>query len=80
LFIIFRCQLRDKEAESREKDTQISELKAKIVRLTSAVRQLEAQTGELQVENLQLSEVETPIFPLHCECMVLFSCSLNFIC
>lgn len=52
-----RCQLRDKEADCREKDAIISELKAKVVRLTSVVRQLEARTGELQVENMQLNEV-----------------------
>jgi len=72
LFIIFRCQLRDLGAESREKDAQISELKAEVDRLTSADKELEAQTGELQVGNLQVSEVKIPIVPLHCECMVLF--------
>ncbi|KAJ3700592.1 hypothetical protein LUZ61_004297 [Rhynchospora tenuis] len=52
-----RCQLRDKEAECREKDNHISELKAKVVWLTNAVRQLEAQSGELQVENMHLNEI-----------------------
>ncbi|KAF3329159.1 chromosome-associated kinesin KIF4 [Carex littledalei] len=52
-----RCQVRDKEAECREKDLLISELKAKVLRLTNAVRQLEAKSGELQVENMHLNEV-----------------------
>lgn len=68
----FRCQVRDKEAECREKDMLISELKAKVVRLTSAVRQLEAQSGELQVENMHLNEVRTPILALVCECALVF--------
>ncbi|KAJ3700594.1 hypothetical protein LUZ61_004299 [Rhynchospora tenuis] len=52
-----RCQLRDKEAECREKDNHISELKAKVVWLTNAVKQLEAQSGELQVENIRFDEI-----------------------
>lgn len=68
----FRCQVRDKEAECREKDTLISELKAKVVRLTSTFRQLEAQSGELQAENMHLNEVRTPILALVCESVPVF--------
>ncbi|KAJ3694926.1 hypothetical protein LUZ60_000303 [Juncus effusus] len=51
-----RCQWRDKEAECREKDSHISELKEKVVRLSGAYRQLEARAGEFQLEILHLNE------------------------
>ncbi|XP_072977535.1 kinesin-like protein KIN-4C [Typha angustifolia] len=49
-----RCQLRDKEVNFREKDSLISELKEKLVRLNTMIRQLEAQTKELHHQNRQL--------------------------
>ena len=49
-FIIFRCQLRDKEVNAREKDSVVTELKEKVVRLTGLVRQLEAKVAERDQE------------------------------
>jgi len=49
-FIIFRCQLRDKEVNCREKDSVVTELKEKVVRLTGLVRQLEAKVAERDQE------------------------------
>ncbi|XP_042498048.1 kinesin-like protein KIN-4C isoform X2 [Macadamia integrifolia] len=42
-----RCLLRDKEVDCKEKDAVIRELKEKIVRLTSLVKQMEAHEAEL---------------------------------
>ncbi|KAL5705377.1 Kinesin-like protein KIN-4C [Ranunculus cassubicifolius] len=42
-----RCQLRDIEVDCREKDSEIAELKEKIMRLSSLVRQRESQNAEL---------------------------------
>ena len=42
-----RCMVRDKEVAYREKDSEIRDLKEKIVRLSSYVRQLEMQKAEL---------------------------------
>ncbi|XP_042507480.1 kinesin-like protein KIN-4C isoform X2 [Macadamia integrifolia] len=42
-----RCILRDKEVDCKEKDAIIRELKEKVVRLTSLVKQREAQNVEL---------------------------------
>ncbi|XP_043711239.1 kinesin-like protein KIN-4C [Telopea speciosissima] len=42
-----RCILRDKEVDCKEKDAVIRELKEKVVRLTSLVKQMEAQKAEL---------------------------------
>lgn len=53
-----RCLLRDKEVDCREKETEIRDLKGKLVKLSSFVRQLEAQKADLihQVK-LQVSTV-----------------------
>ncbi|KAJ6808003.1 kinesin-like protein KIN-4C [Iris pallida] len=48
-----RCQLRDKEVTCREKDSIISELKEKVVRFSSLVRQKDAQIAEMRAEELQ---------------------------
>nr|XP_010913544.1 kinesin-like protein KIN-4C isoform X1 [Elaeis guineensis] len=53
-----RCQLWDKEVNCREKDSVISELKEKVVRLNSLVRQLEAQMVELHKRNQQKSSLK----------------------
>lgn len=50
LLYFIRCQLRDKEVSCREKDTIISELKEKLVRLNSRVRQLETELLERDQE------------------------------
>lgn len=42
-----RCELRDKEFDCREKDTEIRDLKEKIFKLSSIIRQLEAQKADL---------------------------------
>lgn len=42
-----RCSLRDKEVTSREKDSQIRDLKEKIVNLSSLLRKSEMQKAEL---------------------------------
>ncbi|EEF48626.1 Chromosome-associated kinesin KIF4A, putative [Ricinus communis] len=42
-----RCQLRDKEVDCREKDSEIRDLKEKVVKLSSLVRHLEVQKAEL---------------------------------
>ncbi|PKI73113.1 hypothetical protein CRG98_006521 [Punica granatum] len=42
-----RCQLRDREVDCREKDAEIQDLKEKVVKLTSIIRQMEMQEAEL---------------------------------
>ncbi|KAK6938063.1 Kinesin motor domain [Dillenia turbinata] len=42
-----RCALHDKEVDCREKETENRELKEKVIKLTSYVRQLEMQKGEI---------------------------------
>ncbi|XP_031248596.1 kinesin-like protein KIN-4C isoform X2 [Pistacia vera] len=42
-----RCLLRDKEVDCREKETEIRDLKEKVVKLSSFARQLETQKAEL---------------------------------
>lgn len=42
-----RCQLHDREVDCKEKDSVVKELKEKVVRLSSSVRQLEAQIAEM---------------------------------
>ncbi|KAK6940261.1 Kinesin motor domain [Dillenia turbinata] len=42
-----RCALRDREVDCREKDSENRELKEKVVKLTSYIRQLEIQKGEI---------------------------------
>ncbi|KDP41481.1 hypothetical protein JCGZ_15888 [Jatropha curcas] len=42
-----RCVLRDKEVDCREKDSEIKDLKEKVVKLSSLVRHLEVQKTEL---------------------------------
>ncbi|XP_010277504.1 PREDICTED: kinesin-like protein KIN-4C isoform X2 [Nelumbo nucifera] len=42
-----RCQLRDKEVDCREKDSVIQELKEKVVKLTSLVKQMEVEKTEI---------------------------------
>ncbi|XP_031377202.1 kinesin-like protein KIN-4C isoform X3 [Punica granatum] len=42
-----RCQLRDREVDCREKDAEIQDLKEKVVKLTSIIRQMEMQKAEL---------------------------------
>ncbi|KAJ6685675.1 KINESIN-LIKE PROTEIN KIN-4C [Salix purpurea] len=42
-----RCLLRDKEVDCREKDTEIRDLKEKVVKLTGMARHLEMQRAEL---------------------------------
>ncbi|KAG6784349.1 hypothetical protein POTOM_010040 [Populus tomentosa] len=42
-----RCLLRDKEVDCREKDTEIRDLKEKVVKLTTLARHLEMQKAEL---------------------------------
>ncbi|CAK7347261.1 unnamed protein product [Dovyalis caffra] len=42
-----RCLLRDKEVDYREKDTEIRDLKEKVVKLSSLARHLEMQRAEL---------------------------------
>ncbi|ONK69479.1 uncharacterized protein A4U43_C05F23380 [Asparagus officinalis] len=50
-----RCQLRDKEVTCREKDSFISELKEKVVRLNGSLRQLEAKLAERDQELKRLA-------------------------
>jgi kinesin family protein 4/21/27 len=47
LLLFFRCLLRDKEVDWREKDTEIRDLKEKVVKLTTLARHLEMQKAEL---------------------------------
>ncbi|KAF5746767.1 kinesin-like protein BC2 [Tripterygium wilfordii] len=42
-----RCVLRDKEVDSREKDSEIRDLKEKVVKVSSLARHLEMQKAEL---------------------------------
>ncbi|OVA10479.1 Kinesin [Macleaya cordata] len=59
-----RCQLRDKEVDCKEKDSLARELKEKVMRLATLVRQLEVQKEELlQREKVQVSvSVPSTIF------------------
>ncbi|KAK7301105.1 hypothetical protein RJT34_11965 [Clitoria ternatea] len=52
-----RCLLRDKEVTCREKDTEIRDLKEKVVRLSCSLRQLEMQKTEL-IHQLKLQSVK----------------------
>ena len=45
--LFFRCLLWDKEFASREKDSEIRELKQKIVNLSGMLKKSEAQKAEL---------------------------------
>ncbi|KAL6633563.1 hypothetical protein ACP70R_026234 [Stipagrostis hirtigluma subsp. patula] len=49
-----RCQLQDKEVMCNEKEHIISELKGKVVVLTSAIRELETRMKDLDNQNMQL--------------------------
>ncbi|THU48274.1 hypothetical protein C4D60_Mb09t24510 [Musa balbisiana] len=49
-----RCQLHDKEVKCREKDSEITELKNKLVALNISKRQLEEQLREARNQNLQM--------------------------
>ncbi|KAK8642710.1 hypothetical protein V6N13_012047 [Hibiscus sabdariffa] len=51
-----RCSLRDKEVLCREKDTEIRDLKEKVVKVSSLARQLEAQKADL-VHQLKVKNV-----------------------
>lgn len=42
-----RCLLRDKEVDCREKDSEIRDLKEKVVKLSSLARHFEMQKAEL---------------------------------
>ncbi|CAN1825910.1 Kinesin-like protein KIN-4C [Linum perenne] len=59
-----RCMLRDKEVDCREKDSEIRDLKGKIVNLSGFVRHLEKQKAELihqvkiQVQSSALKNME----------------------
>ncbi|CAI0417547.1 unnamed protein product [Linum tenue] len=57
-----RCSLRDKEVDCREKDSEIRDLKGKIVNLSSLVRHLEKQKTELihqvKLQNSALKNME----------------------
>lgn len=51
-----RCLLRDKEVACREKDSQIRDLKGKVVRLNSLLRKSEMQKAELVHQNSALKK------------------------
>lgn len=55
-----RCMVRDKEIDCREKDSEIKDLKEKVVKLSSLVRQFEKQNAELvhqiQQQNAVISQ------------------------
>lgn len=56
---MYRCQLRDKEVDCREKDVEIQDLKEKVVKLTTVIRQMEMQKAELvQQVKTQVSDFE----------------------
>ncbi|XP_027368410.1 kinesin-like protein KIN-4C [Abrus precatorius] len=52
-----RCLLRDKEVTCREKDTEIRDLKEKVVRLSCSIRQMEMQKAEL-IHQLKLQSAK----------------------
>lgn len=49
---------RDRELDCREKDSEIKDLKEKVVKLNSFVRQMEKQNAELK---LQMQQVHTSL-------------------
>ncbi|XP_057975126.1 kinesin-like protein KIN-4C [Malania oleifera] len=61
-----RCQLRDKEVDCREKDSQLRELKEKVVKLSCLVRQLEMQKQELlhREKSLNFTSKEGHVYDL----------------
>ncbi|KAL4180216.1 hypothetical protein AMTRI_Chr13g91010 [Amborella trichopoda] len=50
-----RCRLRDKEVDCREKDSEIRELKEKVIKLSNLLRQKEAQylEADMQLQEMQ---------------------------
>ncbi|XP_021759754.1 kinesin-like protein KIN-4C [Chenopodium quinoa] len=49
-----RCMVRDRELECREKDSEIKDLKEKVVKLNGFVRQLEKQNAEVKQQIQQV--------------------------
>ncbi|KAK4770489.1 hypothetical protein SAY87_031021 [Trapa incisa] len=59
-----RCQLRDKEVDCREKDSEIQDLKEKVVKLSTVIRQMEMQKAEaelIQQQNMLMKEQEKTV-------------------
>ncbi|KMT00214.1 hypothetical protein BVRB_1g020280 [Beta vulgaris subsp. vulgaris] len=52
-----RCMARDRELDCREKDSEIKDLKEKVVKLNSFVRQMEKQNAELKLQMQQVIAV-----------------------
>lgn len=48
-FVFFRCQLRDAQLVSIEKDAVIKELKDKVLELSGIIRKSRANGGDFQV-------------------------------
>ncbi|CAL9095684.1 unnamed protein product [Musa textilis] len=53
-----RCELRDKEVSCREKDSEIAELKDKVVKLNILKRQLEEQLLVAHNQNMQILSIK----------------------
>ncbi|KAK9758401.1 hypothetical protein RND81_01G227200 [Saponaria officinalis] len=51
-----RCMIRDREIDGREKDSEIKDLKEKVVKLNSSVRKLEKQNAELEHQMQQVQK------------------------
>ncbi|KAK4787900.1 hypothetical protein SAY86_011733 [Trapa natans] len=58
-----RCQLRDKEVDCREKDSEIQDLKEKVVKLSTVIRQMEMQKAEAELiqQNMLMKEQEKTV-------------------
>nr|XP_009401321.1 PREDICTED: kinesin-like protein KIN-4C isoform X1 [Musa acuminata subsp. malaccensis] len=53
-----RCELRDKEVSCREKDSEVAELKDKVVKLNILKRQLEEQLLAAHNQNMQILSIK----------------------
>lgn len=60
-----RCQVRDKEVDCREKDSEIQDLKEK---LTTVTRQMEMQKAEL------IQQVESQVSDFECKDLYISKC------
>lgn len=67
--VCFRCLLRDKEVDCREKEREIRDLKEKVVKLSSFARQLETQKAEL-IHQLKLQVSVFVNFPIILEMLL----------
>lgn len=58
--------VRDRELDCREKDSEIKDLKEKVVKLNGFVRQLEKQNAEVKQQMQQVHTSQFPTFSHNC--------------